>query len=108
MGELMVPAGMEEEWIRHLLDIAGDPNAVTTSHGPIGLVFYAPDDVIEQFNMRLSEGQPAPEWGNGEPVRRTTAEPVQADEVPETTEPPKRRGRPPGSKTKTNADIKES
>jgi len=114
MGEVMVPAGREEEWIRHLIDLAGDPTVVTTSHGPIGLVFYAPDDVIDAFNARLASGAAAPAWGNGAPLSLSD-EQATVDEITRTddqagagaTQPKRRGGRPKGSKNKTDADLQE-
>lgn len=109
MGEVYVPAGMDEEYIRHLIDIAGDPYLVTTTHGPNGVVFMAPDYVIDAFNERLVSGQSAPEWGNGAPVQPAPAQLSQtADQTPEEeTAPPKRRGRPKGSKNQTKISDTE-
>lgn len=108
MGEIWVPAGQEEDYMRHLLLVAGDPNIVTTSHGPIGVIFHAPDWAIEEFEKRLSSQAPVPEWGDGKPAVATLpAEPAEqlksSDDEPEV--PPRRRGRPAGIKTKSiNAD----
>lgn len=109
MAEVYVPAGKEEEYIRHLLAIAEDPNLVTTSHGPIGVVFHAPDDVVETFEALLEAGTPAPEWGDGKPMVATLPAEL-ADQLKSSDDEPevvvsRRRGRPAGIKTNPiNAD----
>lgn len=125
MGEVHVPAGMEEDYIRHLLHIAGNPDEVTTSHGPNGVVFLAPDWVVAAFGDRLADGDAVPEWGNGEPAggfaklaaeRQAAYESDVDDEstdesIEDTDTPakpaPKRRGRPPVKRKPANPDLKE-
>lgn len=105
ISEVWVPAGKEEWYIRHLLANVDDPYAVTTSHGPIGVVFYAPDEAVDALNAAITAEQDPPAWGNGAPasVVRTDDDSIGYSQDVTNAAPPKRKGRPPGVKNKTTS-----
>lgn len=87
MAVIVPGKGEAREVAKLLLSLADDPNQVdVTMDGPGGVSFIVPDELYEKY---LADSVPAP-----------TSVGALTEEVEETQDKPKRRGRPPGSRNK--------